>query len=155
MFGYLRKQGCVKHFNNCRPPPPPPKKKLQSAKQKVCLADHVTTGFSPYWFWISLGAVRLKLLSRGEVTQFLCFVLMNASSGFVNLCTKIKSREYPGGPVLRTSHFDCRGCRFNCLLGKIAQARQQKSNQKDERFKSKLWNGHKMFKWVTCWPWSL
>lgn len=62
------KTGCVKTFQQL--PPPTPKEKLQSAKQKVCLADHVTTGFSPYWFWISLGAVRLKLLSRRrEVTH--------------------------------------------------------------------------------------
>ena len=52
-------------------------------------------------------------------------------------CIKNANREFPGGPVVRTPHFHCRGPRFDSLTGqgtKILQAarRGQKKNRMDE-----------------------
>ena len=58
---------------------------------------------------------------------------VNYNSVKNKLKKKAKRREFPGGPVVRTPHFHCRGPGLNPLVGEPRSCSQKQKKKKKKR----------------------
>ena len=70
---------------------------------------------------------------RGPGTSGVTVLTVEWESGKTNLSPKFPSWDFPGGPVVKTLRFQCRGARVLSLLGEVPHAMRRSPEKKKKK----------------------